>query len=119
MYCAVSVNISDNVILANDIIISDTNHHPVGPKERLDMIKSGWSSDAWSWKHADSAAVTINSNVWIGQYARILKGVTIGQNSIVASNAVVVKSVPENCIVAGNPARIVKRNIDTLDKKLT
>ncbi|MBA2585639.1 MAG: maltose acetyltransferase, partial [Chthoniobacterales bacterium] len=51
----------------------------------------------------------IGDNVWIGMNAVILKGVAIGENSVVAAGAVVTKSVPENCVVAGNPAKIVKR----------
>ncbi len=46
---------------------------------------------------------------------RICKSVTIGENSIVAANSVVTKSIPSNCIAAGNPARVVKTEIDKLD----
>ncbi len=53
--------------------------------------------------------VIIGDNVWIGMNAIILKGVTIGDNSIIAAGAVVTKDVPPNTVVAGNPARFVKR----------
>jgi acetyltransferase-like isoleucine patch superfamily enzyme len=56
-----------------------------------------------------TAPVIIRDNVWIGMNAVILKGVTIGENSVVAAGAVVTKSVPENVVVAGNPAIIVKQ----------
>jgi len=52
--------------------------------------------------------VKIGNNVWIGDKATILAGVTIGDNVIVAANAVVTKSVASNCVVAGVPAKIVK-----------
>lgn len=52
--------------------------------------------------------VKIGNNVWIGDKATILAGVTIGDNVIVAANAVVTKSVANNCVVAGVPAKIVK-----------
>ncbi|MCS2892745.1 Coenzyme F420 hydrogenase/dehydrogenase, beta subunit C-terminal domain [Parabacteroides faecis] len=55
--------------------------------------------------------VYIGDNVWIGYRALIMKGVTIGEGSIIAANAVVTKDVPPHCIVAGNPARIIRRNI--------
>lgn len=55
--------------------------------------------------------ITIGNHVWIGQNATILKGVSIGDNSIVALGAVVTKSCPPNSIVAGNPAKIVKTGI--------
>ena len=53
--------------------------------------------------------VTIGDDVWIGGHAVINPGVTIGSNVVVASGAVVVKDVPSNCVVGGNPARIIKR----------
>jgi maltose O-acetyltransferase len=111
IFCSKSVTIGDYVIFADNVIISDTNHHPVHPSDRIKMIKSGWSSDFWKWKHAESSPIIIGSNVWLGQYSRVLKGVEIGENSIVGSNSIVTKNVPPNCIVAGNPAKIVKKDI--------
>ena len=70
---------------------------------------NGFSNDNWSWKHAESAPVVIEDNVWIGQYSTILKGVTIGKGAIVATRAVVTKDVPPYTIVAGNPAKVVKK----------
>ena len=55
-----------------------------------------------------TAPITLAENVWIGDRAVVGKGVTIGKNSIVAAGAVVVKDVPENVVVGGNPARIIK-----------
>lgn len=59
----------------------------------------------------ESSPINIKDNVWIGQGATILKGVTIGIGSIVAANAVVTKDVPDHTVVAGNPARIVKEGV--------
>ena len=55
--------------------------------------------------------INIGSEVWIGEGATILKGVNIGDNSVVATNSVVTKGCKEGCILAGNPAKIVKENI--------
>lgn len=52
--------------------------------------------------------INIKDNVWVGMNALILKGVTIGENSIVAAHSVVTKDVPPNVIVGGNPAKIIK-----------
>ena len=52
--------------------------------------------------------VVINDNVWIGIGATICPGVTVGRGSIVAAGAVVTKDVPENTVVGGNPAKIIK-----------
>ncbi|MDQ7918281.1 acyltransferase [Mesonia sp. MT50] len=111
IFCAKEIKIGTNVIFADNVIISDTNHHPTHPDDRKKMIQSGWSTELWSWKYGTSKAISIGNNVWLGQYSRVTKGVKIGENSIVASNAVVTKDVPPNSIAAGNPAKIVKTNI--------
>ena len=54
--------------------------------------------------------VIIGNDVWIGDKATILPGVTIGDGAIIAANAVVTKDVPAYCVAAGNPARIIKQN---------
>jgi acetyltransferase-like isoleucine patch superfamily enzyme len=56
----------------------------------------------------DTAPVVLEDNVWIADGARVLKGVTVGKNSVVAAGAVATKNVPANTIVAGNPARVVR-----------
>lgn len=53
--------------------------------------------------------VTIEANVWIGGQVAILPGVRVGRNSVVGLHAVVFEDVPPDCIVAGNPARVVRR----------
>lgn len=53
--------------------------------------------------------VTIGNNVWIGDKATILPGVTIGDGAVIAANAVVTKDVPAYCVVGGNPAKIIKQ----------
>ena len=55
--------------------------------------------------------VVIGDRVWFAQDAFVLKGVTIGSGSVVAARAVVTRDVPDNCIAAGNPAKIVRRNV--------
>lgn len=57
---------------------------------------------------AISEAIVIGDDVWIGGNCTIVDGVTIGSNVVVAAGAVVTKDVPDNCVVAGVPARIVK-----------
>lgn len=59
------------------------------------------------------ADVHIGDCCFIGAQAMIMPGVTIGDHVIVAARAVVTKDVPSNCIVAGNPAKIIKENIKT------
>lgn len=103
------ISIGDNVIISNNVLIYDNNSHPTDPKMREEMSKSGFHSELWSFVYADKKPVVIEDNVWIGERTTILKGVRIGKGSIVASNAVVTKDVPPYTIVAGNPAKIVKK----------
>lgn len=56
--------------------------------------------------------ILIGDNVWVGANATILKGVTIGENSVVAANSIVVKgNYPENSLIAGSPAKVIKQDI--------
>ena len=59
------------------------------------------------WSNVKSAPIHIKDGAWIGFGSAILKGVTIGKGAIVGSKSVVTRDVPDNAIVAGNPARIV------------
>jgi acetyltransferase-like isoleucine patch superfamily enzyme len=80
--------------------IFDSPGHPADPAAR----KAGFPPSDDEVK-----PVIIEDNVWIGQSAIIMPGVTIGEGSIVASGSVVMTSVPPNIIVAGNPARQLRK----------
>lgn len=107
-----SVTIKDNARLADNITVMDNNNHPINPLDREIVYSSPRDSEKRRWKYSDNSPIVIGRHTWIGSNSRICKGVTIGDGSIVAASAVVTKDVPENSIVAGNPGRIVKRNID-------
>lgn len=106
------IQIGRNVIISNNCIIRDHNSHPVSVSKRIKMSESGFYSDLWNIKHARSSKIVISDNVWIGERAIILKGITIGEGSIIAAGSVVTKDVPPCSIAAGNPARIVKQITD-------
>ena len=72
----------------------------------LDSIIRASSEDQ---KHKICAPVVIEHNVFIGARCIILKGVTIGENSIVGAGSVVTKSIPANEIWAGNPAKFIRK----------
>lgn len=88
------VTIGDNVMLAPGVLISTTTH----PLDALKRNK-GIQSDH---------AITIGNNVWIGMGAKILPGVSIADNAVIAAGAVVSKSVTPNTVVAGVPATLLK-----------
>lgn len=84
------------------------------------LIDSGLNLHAKKRTHI-SGFITIEDGVWIGAGAIILPGVVIGRDSVVGAGSVVTKSVPPLCVVAGNPARIIKELPDEfgqLDQKM-
>ena len=111
---ASKINIGDYTIIGEDSVIADNNTHPITVTFRKVRSQMPPYSEMHLWKWSDIKPVTLGQNVWVGENARICKGVTIGDNSIVAASAVVTKDVPANCIAAGNPARIVKTDLNKL-----
>ena len=103
------ITIGNKVIISNHVHIFDNNNHPTSPQIREQMCLNGFDGDAWRWKHSESSPIVIEDNVWIGEYSSIFKGVRIGKGSIVAAHAVVTKDVQPYSIVAGNPAKVVKK----------
>ena len=103
-----SIRIGRYAVISNHVHIYDNNNHPTDPETRKKMTVEGFHTPAWRWENSEHAPIVIGDNVWIGEYSAILKGVTIGEGSIVASHSVVTKDVPPYTIAAGNPARIVK-----------
>lgn len=112
--CVDKVVIGDYTAIATDVTIVDNNNHPINPEYREYMRTTPHNSDARSWIHSDHKPVILGRNCWIGSDVRIQKGVTIGDNSVIAACSVVTKDVPANCIAAGNPAKIVKTEIDKI-----
>lgn len=104
-----SVIIGDHVLMASRIFISDHDHGCYcGSGEGVTR-----PDELQSERELQAAPVKIGNNVWIGENVCILKGVEIGKNSIIGASSVVTRSIPENSIVAGNPARILKRYDET------
>lgn len=94
--CSYNILIGENVAIAQNVIIRDSDIHHI-------IIEGA--------EQPNTAPIHIGNNVWIGTSATILKGVTIGDGAVVAAGSIVTKDVPSNCLVAGNPAKIIKQNI--------
>jgi len=86
------ITIEDNVLIAPKVSLLSEGH-PVSPENRHSLMVGH---------------IHIKKNAWIGAGAIILQGVTIGENSIVAAGAVVSTNVPDNTIVGGIPAKVIK-----------
>jgi acetyltransferase-like isoleucine patch superfamily enzyme len=98
--CAERIEIGNRVLVAERATIFDNNNHPLDPQARADNAPV---------EKEQIAPVKIEDEAWIGAGAIILKGVTVGRGAVVATGAVVTKDVPARTIVAGNPARVVKK----------
>lgn len=107
-----NIFIGNYTAIADKTVIVDNNNHPIDPEFRRKMRETPHGSDMRQWKHSVSSPIIIGENVWIGSNVRICKGVHIGDNAIIAACSVVTKDVPANSIAAGNPAKIVKTNIN-------
>lgn len=91
---ASSITIGDGCMLANHCYLTDSDWHDIHDR---------------TCAPGGSAPIVLERGAWIGDSAIVCKGVHIGENSIVGAGAVVTKDVPPNTIVAGNPARVVKK----------
>lgn len=103
------LTIGHHCLVSWNVGIADSDFHPIDPAQRiLDAEAINPYSSNRQRPPIGTKPVTIGNNVWIGMNAIILKGVTIGDNSIVAAGAVVTHDIPENVVYAGNPGKIVK-----------
>ncbi|GAB5452294.1 MAG: hypothetical protein Hals2KO_26220 [Halioglobus sp.] len=84
--------LGDGVMLANGAYITDCDWHTIYDR----MVRD------------EPQPVHIGDNVWLGDGSAVLKGVTIGDNSVIAARSVVTHDVPANVVVAGSPAKVVK-----------
>ena len=92
------ITIGNDVNIGANSTVIDTDFHPLDPIERREKPQS-----------SETAPIVIDDDVFIGMNCIILKGVTIGQNSVIGAGSVVYKShVPPDVIVAGNPAKIIR-----------
>lgn len=87
------ITIEDNVLIGPKVNLITINH-PLDPAKRQSTI---------------STPIVIKKNAWLGAGAMILPGVTVGENSIVSAGAIVTKDVPPNTVVAGVPAKMIKK----------
>lgn len=105
------IEIGSHCLISWNVGVADSDFHPLEPAQRLidSQALAPFFKDRPVRPKLATAPVKISDNVWIGMNAVILKGVAIGENSVVAAGAVVTKSVAPNVVVAGNPAQVVRQ----------
>lgn len=99
--CVNKISIGNNVLIASKVFITD-HFHGKTDEESLNVAPN-------DRKLYSKGAVIIEDNVWIGEGVAILPNVVIGKNSVIGANSVVNKSFPENSVIGGNPAKLIKR----------
>jgi len=99
--CKKKITIGDYVKIGGNVVIYDTDFHSLDPNLRK-YFKSDKNSTCIK-------EVTIERNVFIGAHSTILKGVHIGENSIIGAGSLVTKSIPDNEIWGGNPAKFIRK----------
>jgi acetyltransferase-like isoleucine patch superfamily enzyme len=93
--CFHHIEIGGDCAISDNVSILDSDSHILnGEKDRV------------------SAPLVIGNHVWVGKNVTILKGVTIGDGAVIGAGSVVTKSIPPRCLAVGNPARVIKENVD-------
>lgn len=101
--CINGIVIGDGLLTGRWVTITDNSH---GDTSYTTLLQRPIDR-----KVISKGVVIIGRNVWIGDKATILPGITIGEGAVIAANTVVTKDVPAYCVVAGNPAKIVNKNV--------
>lgn len=92
-----SLSIGDNVKIGGNVLLIDTDCHPMSYEIRRTSNEG-----------TKSAPIVIEDDVWIGAQSIVLKGVTIGARSIIGAGSVVTKDIPADCIAVGNPCKVIR-----------
>lgn len=95
--CMNHISIGENCLVARDVFIMDYDAHRI-------EFPNGKTNELTS-------PISIGDHVWLGVGVKVLQGVTIGNGSIIAAGSVVTRSIPENCLAAGVPAKVIKENV--------
>ena len=89
------IEIGDKVLVGSSVTVLDSDFHDISPEKRIGGTPK-------------TGKVVIADNVWIGDRVTILKGTTVGKNSVVAAGAVVSGEFPANVVIGGVPAKVIR-----------
>jgi len=106
--CKEDISIEDNVLVSYECIIFDHDSHSVDKSKRENDLYR-FKNNKMNWDEVKSKKINIKKNAWICARSIILKGVTIGEGSIVGAGSVVTQDVPDFSLVSGNPAKFIRK----------
>lgn len=110
----INIHIGDNFLTNYNVTILDMapvtigNNTWLGPNVGLYAVAHPMDAAGREKRLGVAKPITIGNNVWIGGNSVVLMGVTIGNNAIVGAGSVVTHDIPDNAVVVGNPARVIK-----------
>ena len=106
--CVKEITICDDVLIASNCLIMDSNNHSISYSIRKKDLKDWRNNFGHDWTTTKSRPVTLGKGCWIGAHAIIFKGVEIGEGAVIGAGSVVTKDVEPYSIWAGNPAKFIK-----------
>lgn len=104
IYCSNSIIIEDNVLIGGGCKLYDYDFHAIDANSRISAFKNKKLDEK-----AMTAPILIKNGAWIGGHCIVLKGVSIGANSVIGAGSVVTKNIPDNEIWAGNPIKYIRK----------
>lgn len=106
--CALGITLEDDVIISYGCTLTDSDNHSLYFSERTEDVIN-WKNGFHDWTRSAISPIHVERGAWIGARACILKGVRIGEGAVIGMGSVVTRNVEPYTVVAGNPARVIKR----------
>jgi acetyltransferase-like isoleucine patch superfamily enzyme len=107
--CCERITIGDFALLAHGVQVFDNNSHPIDPEAREADWQAVLGTSERAEQEIERAPIAIGARAWIGFSSIVLKGVTVGDGAVVAAGSIVTSDVADHTVVAGNPAKLVRK----------
>jgi len=107
--CVERISIEDDVLISYGCLIADSDNHNIHYEIRKNDLRDWIRNGGHDWTATNTKPVHVGKGVWLGARVIVLKGVTIGEGAVVGAGSVVTRDVPSYTMVAGNPARVIRK----------